>query len=67
MLLHNRIYPNLDDHQEIGKHYLQRRQKGLILKLFREPLPPVNNKNNTGKDFEEKTHRRVYLNSQEKM
>ena len=37
-------------------------RKWLILRIFIEHLPIVN----TGKDFKEKTHRRVYLKSQEK-
>lgn len=53
--------------RKLGNTICREDRKELLLKLFREPLPPVNNKNNTGKDFEEKTHGRIHLNSQEKM
>lgn len=41
-------------------------RKLLILRIFREHFPTVNNKDNTNKGREKKTHRRLHLNIQGK-
>ena len=47
---------------KLGNTICRENRKWLILRLFREHLPTVN----TGEDFKEKTHSRLYLKSQEK-
>jgi len=51
---------------KLGNTICREGRKWLILRIFRGHFTIVKDKNNTGKGFEGKTHKRVYLNSQEK-